>query len=633
MVKKPLGYNGTVVRVNLSENSISTEALDELFCRRYYGGAGFVSFYLLRELAEGIDPLSPDNELIFALGPVTGVPLPGSGRACIGSKSPMTGGFGKSEVGGFWATELKRAGYDALIVEGRAESPVYIWIHDSEVSIRDAGHIWGMNVREAEETIRAELKDRLLRVAAIGPGGENLVRYACIVADTKHHAGRHGMGAVMGSKNLKAIAVRGHGRVRMANPELITELSRWIATNKRKVRFYGIGTGAAMGLYESTGMLPIHNFRDGEFPEADLISAQEIRDTIRINMEGCFACPIKCKKVVAFDEPYVVDPAYGGPEYETLAALGSNCGISDLRAICKANELCSAYSLDTLSLGGVIAFAMECFESGLLSTKDTNGLELRFGNSEAMLKLIGLIARREGIGVLLAEGTMRAAREIGGEAEKFALHVKGLELAMQEPRIKAGHGLGFAINPQGADHGTNVHDEIFATIGEPLDRFKPLGILEPLPSQDLSPHKVSLARYVQQIRFVLDSLVLCQFLPYDPEQLAQILSAVTGWKTGVVEMLKVGERIVTLARMFNIREGFTSADDTLPERFFQPKKTSTSTVRPVDRGELERAKRYYYALMGWDPETGIPLQEKLEELDIAWAEPRDEHTRHLGCIP
>jgi len=332
-------------------------------------------------------------------------------------------------------------------------------------------------------------------------------------------------------------------------------------------------------------------------------------------MEGCFACPVRCKKVVQFQEPYPVDPAYGGPEYETLAALGSNCGIDNLKAIAKGNELCGANSLDTISTGATIAFAMECFENELLSVEDTGGIELRFGNDEAMLRVIELIARREGIGELLAEGTARAAQRIGRGAEEFAIQVKGLEAGMHEPRMKPGLGLGFMVNPHGADHCCNIHDNMFVTPAQ-MKKLVRLGIPGPLPVEDIGPRKVALFRTMQLNRIVLDSLVLCMFLPYSFEQIADLTAAVTGWDTGVMEQLVVAERILTLARLYNLREGFTAADDILPQRFFQPKTDGVLADKPLDPVKLEEARNYYYTLMGWDARTGIPLPEKVEELGI-----------------
>jgi aldehyde:ferredoxin oxidoreductase len=612
----PGGYNGKILRVNLSESSVSVEATDGLFCRKYIGGAGFVAYFLWKEVRQGIDPLGPDNKLVFALGPVTGVLLPGSGRNCIGAKSPLTGGIAKSEVGEFWGAELKRAGYDAIIVEGRAEKPVYLWIHDGEVSLRDASHLWGQNTKETQQTIRAELGDKRIRVAVIGPAGENLVRYACIMNGLFDAAGRGGLGAVMGSKKLKAIAVRGSKAPPISSPERVKEFRQWLLANMQLVRnFHQFGTGAPMVGSEAIGNLPVRNFRDGLFPGVKMINAVTIKDTIRIGMDTCFACPVRCKKVVKVQEPYPVDPAYGGPEYETLASLGSNCGIDNLKAIAKGNELCGAYSLDTISVGSVIAFAMECFENGLLGIEDTDGIELRFGNDEAMLKMIELIARRQGIGDLLAEGTAKAAQRIGGKAPELAVQVKGLEAAMHEPRVKAGLGLGYMINPHGADHGCNMHDTMYGTEVQ-LKEVRPLGILEPLPPNDISPRKVSLFKLVQLKKIVNDSLVLCSFLPYNYEQLANIVAAVTGWDTSVTEQLRVGERILTMARLFNIREGFNAADDRLPLRFFQPTTDGALADKPLDPAKMEMARSYYYTLMGWDASTGIPLPEKLEELGI-----------------
>jgi aldehyde:ferredoxin oxidoreductase len=367
---------------------------------------------------------------------------------------------------------------------------------------------------------------------------------------------------------------------------------------------------------EATGNLPVNNFADGEFPEISKITGGTLKDTIRIKMEGCYACPIRCKKVVKVDAPYSVDPAYGGPEYETLAALGSNCGVSDLKAIAKGHELCGAYSLDTISTGAVISFAMECFEKGLLTTKDTDGLELRFGSAEAMLKTIELITRRQGIGDLLAEGTARAAQKIGKGAIEFAIQVKGVELAMHEPRVKAALGLGYAINPHGADHCANLHDTMLSQMGSSFDDARPLGVLEPLDADDLGPRKVAAFRNIQLQRIVGDSLVLCSFVPYGVQKAAEILSAVTGWNTGPVEMLRIAERTMTMARLFNIREGLSAADDKLPNRFFQPKRNGALSAKFYDRQQLEKAKSYYYTLMGWDAKTGVPAPEKVQELGI-----------------
>lgn len=612
----PGGYNGKILRVNLSNNSISTEEIQGPFCRKYLGGAGFVAYFLLKELQAGVDPLGPDNKLVFATGPLTGIKLSGSARHCVGAKSPLTNTIAKAEAGEFWGVELKYAGFDALIVEGKADKPVYISINDGQAAINDAAHLWGKNTKETQEIIRAELKDARVRVALIGPGGENLVKYACIMHGLFDAAGRGGLGAVMGSKNLKAIAVRGHHPPPIASPERVKEYREWLTTNIEKVRlFQELGSGAYMVPYESSGNLPVRNFRDGLFPNAAAIEGKTIKDTIRVGMDGCFGCIVRCKKVVKIDAPYRVDPAYGGPEYETLAGLGSNCGIDNLKAICKGNELCNAYSLDTISTGLNISFAMECFEKGILTSKDTGGLEIRFGDAEIMLKLIELIAFRKGIGDLLADGTAIAAQKIGRGAGEYAMQVKGLELALHEPRLKAGLGLGYMVNPNGADHCMNIHDTSFAKDPQMKD-LHALGILEGLPPEEMSPKKVTLFKAMQFLRLLGDCLPACMILPYNYKQLADLTSAVTGWDMEIPELTRIAGRILTMMRLFNIREGFNAADDKLPARFFEPKTDGYLSQAKPDPAKFERAKRYYYALMGWDAQTGIPTPETLEDLGL-----------------
>ena len=618
--KMPGGYNGKILRVNLSNGTTKTEAIDEAFCRKHIGGAGFVSYYLLNELEPGIDPLGPDNKLIFAIGPLTGLPLPGSGRHCIGAKSPLTGGFAKSEVGEFWGAELKSAGFDGVIIEGASDKPVYLWIKDGEAEIRDAGHLWGQNTKETEEMIQKELEDKRVRMALIGPGGENKVLFSCVMQGAKDAAGRGGMGAVMGSKNLKAVAVRGTLKPNIVDPEGVKELRQWMLDNMDKVEnFHKFGTGAAMDVFEQIGNLPTRNFRDGAFPEVNKISAKTIKDTISVGMEGCYACPVKCKKVVEFKGPYYVDPAYGGPEYETLGALGSNCGVDDVNAVSMASALCNAYAIDTISTGGTIAFAMECFENGILTKEDTGGIDLQFGNADAMMKIVEMIAKREGIGDILAEGSARAAEKIGKGAEAYAIQVKKLEFPMHEPRLNKSLALGFMVNPHGADHCCNLID-FFAKDSENPDivtvpEAQKLG-LPSAPFDDIGPDKVAIFRVVQLGKIVFDTLAVCQFLPYSLEQLAKATSAVTGWDITVEELLKASEKTLTLSRMFNLRQGLTAEDDKLPDRCFKPTKLGALKDTALDAEKLEKAKKHYYSLMGWD-ENGVPRDEKLKELGVS----------------
>jgi aldehyde:ferredoxin oxidoreductase len=609
----PGGYNGKILRVNLTNRKTTSEKLDGLFCRRYLGGVGFVAYYLWKELKKGTDALEPDNKLIFALGPVSGLNLPGAARHCVGTKSPLTGGISKSEVGGFWAAEFKRAGYDAIIIEGKADKPVYLWIQDGEASIRDASHLWGKETRDTEATIRTELGDNRIQLAMIGLAGEHMVRYACIMHGCHDAAGRGGSGAVMGSKNLKAVAVRGHNLPKLVDRDGIKKIRQDLT---KPSFFSNFGTGGPeLPATEASGNLPVRNFRDGLFPEVNQIHAGVMKESdFWVGMDGCYACPIRCKKVIRFEEPYPVDSAYGGPEYETIAAIGSNCGIGNVKAIIKGNERCGAYSLDTISTGGVIAFAIECYERGLLTKEDTGGIELRFGDAELMLKLIEMIARRQGIGDLLAEGTARMAKKIGHDSFDFAMQVKGLEAGMHDPRTKAGLGLGYMVTPAGADHCCNILDGFYAA--EPmLVPVHPMGILETVDVMDIGPHKVEIFKLGHCKAIVNDSLVVCDFVGYPWEQAVEALKAITGWDTGTTELVKIGERILTLCRLFNLREGLTAADDELPKRFYQPKTDGVLADFSLDPVAFGKARSFYYTLMGWDAQ-GVPLPEKVEALYI-----------------
>jgi aldehyde:ferredoxin oxidoreductase len=611
------GYNGKILRVDLTREKISVDTPDDVFYRRYIGGEGFVAYFLLKELKPSVDPLGPENKLIFAAGPVTGASIPGNGRNSVGAKSPLTEGFGEAEVGGYWGAELKHAGFDAIIFEGKAEGPLYLWVHDGEAEVRDAGHIWGKDTGDAQRIIREELGDKLVRVAEIGLGGERLVRYACVINDLHDAAGRTGMGAVMGSKNLKAVAVRGHEKGKVADAEKLKELTKWLIQNPKTWSWaHDLGTGGAMEAFVELGNLPIRNFRDGDFSNAKALDARTIKDTIRVGMESCYGCPVRCKKVVKIEEPWGVDPVYGGPEYEALAALGSNCGVDDLKAVCKANEICNRYSLDVISAGDTVAFAMECYENGILTDIDTGGVKLNFGNAQAMVKMVEKIGRREGLGDILAEGVRRAAEKIGRGAERFAIHVKGQEVPMHEPRRSRALGLGYAVSPTGADHMHNLHDMVVAN-ARWVKGLAALGILEPVPLEDLGPRKVRALIYVVDWCVLGNCLLMCEFLPWDHIQKTKIVRAVTGWNTTVWELMKVGERITTMARVFNVREGFTKKNDWLPERFFHPKTSGALSETAVDPTKLEKARSTYYEMMGWD-ENGVPTRAKLEELDVAW---------------
>ena len=587
------GCNGRILRVNLSSRDIQVEEPEEDLYRTYFGGWGFVAYYLLKEVPPGTDPLSLQNKLIFALGPISGVPLAGSARNAIGAKSPLTGLFGESDVGGWWNAELKRAGYDALIVEGKAEKPVYLWIQDGEVEIRDAAHLWGKATGESQAAIREELGDDRIRTAQIGRGGENLVRYACVINDLKHSAGRCGMGAVMGSKNLKAVACRGHHLPEMADREAVDGIRRWFAENYEELSgdIIKYGTGANLQGSSDKGGLPTHNFRDGVFEGARQISAETVMDTIGVSMEGCYGCPVRCKKVVEAQEPYKVDRIYGGPEYETLGSLGSCCGIDDAVAISKGHEICNAHSIDTISAGVSIAFAMECYEEGLLTKEDTGGLDLHFGNAEAMVTLLEWIGQRQGFGEFVAEGTRRMAEKLGRDSQRFAVNTKGQEVPMHDPRARGPElGMSYVISPTGADH---VHTNLWTV-------FK-------------------------------NCATMCVIPSYDKEKMQEIVDGVTGWGMSVEELEKVGERAMDMARAFNTLEGQTAADDRTAPRFLTGFAFGPREEEHLDADELAKAKSEHYESMGWDPELAIPTRAKWQDLGIGWvADVLDEHGKLPG---
>ncbi len=589
-----LGFNGRIARIDLTLGKVTEEHPSVDFYRQFLGGRGIIVHYLLNELPPGVDPLGPENKLIFALGPLTGHPFIGSGRNSVGSKSPLTGGYGESEAGGFWGAELKKAGYDALIIQGASRKPVYLWIHDGTVEIRDAVHLWGLKVADCKDQIQRSLEQKNVRTAIIGIAGENMVRYACLLNDVSHAAGRGGMGAVMGSKKLKAIAVKGSQAPPLARRDGLMEMNRWMAGNYRELTLHWkYGTGRTMVEYGQNGNLPIRNFQGGQFSGVDKISAVSLYEKYLTKMDGCYGCPVKCKRVVKLTGEVEVDPQYGGPEYETLAALGSNCGIDHLEAIMKANEHCNSYGLDTISTGVAISFAMECFEKGILKLEDTNGLDLTWGNSSAMLMMIGRIAQRKGLGDLLAEGTKCAAERLGKGSEAFAMEVKGQEIPMHEPRLKQPLGLHYGVHAAGADHCTGSHS---------------LSALEEKSAEKLTGGSV--------MGHLVNHLGVCKFVPWKMKQITDALGHTTGWNVTAQELTQTVERGITLMRIFNIREGFTAEDDVLPKRFNET--PPSSPLKGIDPEQFIRSRGDYYRLHGWN-EAGIPRKATLKRLGIDWA--------------
>ena len=625
------GATGKILRVNLSSKKIQIEEPNEEFYRLYIGGTLLGTYYLIRETTPGIDAFNKENVIVFATSVVTGVPIPGLSRFSVVSKSPLTGGLAASEAGGWWGPELKFAGFDAVVISGKAEEPVYLWIHDGQIEFRDASNVWGKATKEAQEIIRKEIREPRARVAIIGPGGEKLVRYACILNELKHVNGRGGLGAIMGSKNLKAVVVYGSNRkVKCKNLKAIREIAKRINRSflDTPVGYImnKLGTSNGVLMNDALGTLPTRNFNSGQFEEVEKISGERMNETLVKSKEGCFACPVLCKRAVEANLPYQIDSAYGGPEYETIAALGSACGVDDLVAIAKANELCAANSLDTISTGVSIAFAMECFENEVINSQDTGGIELRFGNAEAMLKMTEMIAKRTGFGNILAEGVMRAAKKIGRGAKKYAMHVKGQEFPLHEPRGKGvGMGLGYALSPTGAEHCRILPDTVFEKKSSlAITWFSHLGIRGILDRMYLGPEKVRQFLIMERFGTLVNTYGVCLIsitagsLISIPD-LVQIVKHTTGWdNTNLRELMDVADRTDNLARIYNIREGFRRKDDWLPERMFEPLGGGKNKGLKLDKREFTEALTRYYEMRGWNSKTGIPTIGKLYELEIGW---------------
>lgn len=590
------------------------------------GGSAMALYFLLTEMEKVIDPLGPSNILVLSTSVLTGTPIPGASRYTVASKSPLTNGFAESEAGGYFSVELKRAGYDAIIIKGKSTKPIYLWITNEKVEFRDAAHLWNHDTGYAQYKIREELQDKKISILSIGQGGENQVRYACLVSDLRHANGRTGLGAVFGSKNIKAIAARGKNKLEFYDKNRLKELAGFFAENWKSNPVCEVLSKGGTLLWDleslnEEGILPTKNFHKGSFDNVQGITFEQLQNKILVGRDGCYACPLHCKQVCSGGK-YNIDSIYGGPEYETTAAFGSNLLIDDIEVVSKAHELCNKYTLDTIETGMAIAFSMECYENGIITKKDTGGIELCFGNGDAVLKMITKIAFKDGFGAILAEGSWRASKKIGKGSEKFALTVKKQSIAMHEPRGKNNMAFAYATSPTGADHVEVTHDMPFQEGYPAVPDLYPIGILKGIAARDLSPYKVRWYIYNQQIYSLLNTLCLCVFTVgpgrlLDMNQLVEMVQSATGWRTSLFELMVLGERTTTLARMFNAREGFNKKDDILPDRLFQPLEGGRLKGVKLDRKKFEKAMDCYYEMMGWDIKNGIPKKSKLYQLNIA----------------
>ena len=563
---------------------------------------------------------------MFADSVVTGVPISGFSRISVIAKSPLTGLAGDSQSGGFFPAELKFAGYDAVIIKGKADHPVYLSIIDGKAEIHSAEKIWGKVTKEVEFLIKEELQDDKVQIIQCGIAGENRVLFASIMSMSNRANGRNGMGAVMASKNFKAIAVRGRKKPEFADPDGVKHLAKWGVNKFSHSEIYELGllgTPSVVEPQNSVGGLPTRNWNSGCFEKYAPLDGKAMEKTILQGRDSCYACIVRCKRVVRVeDEKYPVDPFYGGPEYETIAMLGSLCGIDDLKAISYANQLCNMYGLDTMSCGATIAWAMECYEKGIISKEDTGGLDLRFGNTEAICLLPKMIALRQGFGDLLAQGSARAAKIIGKGSESLVVAVKNQEYPAHMPQVKRSLALIYAVNPFGADHQSSEHDPGYIDFPE---RMAEIGLTDPQPETVLNKEKVRFTLITQYAFAFMDTVNSCQFVfgpsfqLYGMAQLADAVKTTTGWDFTVRELLEVGERRVNMLRFFNSREGVGREADTLPEKIQQPLTGGASDGLSVTLEEVEQAKDWYYEMAGWDIKTGNPGLLKLKQLGLDWA--------------
>ncbi len=629
----PYGYTGKILHVDLTLGKLDVEQPPEAFYRKYMGGSAMGVYYVLRDTPAGVDPLSPENVLTLMASVTTGAPISGQSRLNANAKSPMSGAIGDSQSGGFFPAELKFAGFDGVVIKGRSAKPVYLSILHGEAKLQDAAHLMGKLTGEVDAILKQEVGDPKAEILQHGPAAENGVRFSGMVNMCNRHNGRTGMGLVMASKNLRAVVVRGTQRVSVANPQVLAALNKsgpkLMPENPDVDGLAKYGTASVVVFQNTIGSLPTRNYSEGQFEGCEDLSGEVMYDTVLKERDTCYACILRCKRVVEIKEgAYPVDPQYGGPEYETLGTFGSYCGVKNLAAVCKANEICNQYGVDTISCGATIAFAMECFEKGIIGLAQTGGLELRFGDEAAMLEMLKQIVTNSGpLGKILSQGSARAAKVWGPAAEECLITVKSEEAPAHMPQAKKSLAVIYAVNPFGADHQSSEHDPMYEGESAPLylTRLAELDLKDPPPAGSLGPEKVRFAAYSQIFYSLLDTLVLCQFVwgpawtLYGPSETVEMVRAVTGWPVSLFELMKVGERRLNLLRVFNAREGFNRKDDTLPKKFFQKLKgvgpTADTALDPV---EFEKALDLYYQLMGWT-QDGVPTYANMIDLGVEWA--------------
>lgn len=632
------GY-GKILDVDLASGKVVKKDIDPDFAKRYIGGMGFGSKILYDEVGTTVDPLSPENIVVFANGPLTGTQAPFAGRTEVTTKSPLTGSIGTGNTGGVWGAALKHAGFDLIIVRNQAKKPLYLWIDDDVAEIREASHLWGKNAKATTDIIRGELETSAksgVSVLAIGPAGENLVRFACSLNDYHHVAGRCGAGAVMGAKKLKAIAVRGTGTVKIARPAEFQKAAREARERAieadRTLKQPGGPPEPRIATLER-GCLPGKNFQTAVVPQWVETRGLDVALKYFTKKEGtCHACPVSCFNLVEVNEgKYAGVKVSRGIMPGVVFDWGAKCAIDNLPAIWRCKELCQHLGMDYVSAALSISFAMELFQRGIISQKDTDGLELSWGNEDAAIKMLHKIAFREGFGDVLAEGTIRAAKIIGRGAEKYAMTLKGMEMMSNDPRAdKRGWVFGDLTNPRGGDNVKCTH--MLAERYHPkwwVDQFDMFEEVKKkiysMPPEEISntwEGKALMCRWFEDLYSALNSLGLCFFpagftMGIGPTHLSRLYSACTGWDTTPQDIMKAGERVFTLLKAYTMRQGLNRRDDIFPDRFFDESISDGSAKGAVlSREEIARLLDEYYELRGWDKRTGLPTRKKLTELGL-----------------
>lgn len=633
---KSKSYCGQVLRVNLLTGKITKEPLNDFVIRNYIGGNGFGVYYLYNELKPRCEPLGSDNKIVIGTGPLTGTFWPSSGRFTMGAKSPLTNFWGEANSGGFFGAELKFAGYDCVIIEGKAKKPVYIEIENTKCQILNAEFLWGKDTKTV--TLELQKNDKEKQVLCIGIAGENLVRYACVMSNLHRAFGRSGLGAVWGSKNLKAITVRGTGRINVFDYEKFFEISkdahRKVQTDPRARNMFKYGTNLLVSAKQAIGEFVTKNHSTGIFEGAEKLAAEHLAEKFHGRPRACFGCTNACKEVYVSspENPWQPNLTTEGPEYEGTAFFGSNLGIDDYDMILYVADLCNKYGVDQISCGNVIGFLYECYEKRIVSKKDCDGLDCSWGSKNAVIKLVEKICFREGIGDLLAEGVKRAAEKIGKGAEKYAMHVKGQEISGQDGRTHRSVALTHAVGARGADHLRSLVtvDQLgykeaagkrYSKLLESKSAKEKEKILNDLCNPYSEKYKAFAVKTTEDVFAIRDALVVCWYTCGWPpifwiDDFAKVLPLVTGEEAfgSVEELMKIGERQVNAKRLFNLREGLTVKDDTLPKRF-----TDEPMPEGPGKGQVANLKIMldeYYKLRGWNRKTGKVTEKKLKELGL-----------------